>query len=260
MRIISHKIPALNKPILISGLPGVGYVAKLSVDYLREQLNVELFEEIYSPSFPPFVLIRKDGTVELLRNELYYWKNKSSSQNDLVIFTGNAQASSPEGQFEVVDEVLRVAEKLGVSKIFSLAAYVSQERVDVPRVFGAVTESRYTEGLRRFGVLQMGEGSISGTNGLLFGHSKTRGIQGICLLGETIAYTVPIERQVVDAKAAKAVLEVLTRMLNIEVNMSPLEEQAKLTEEFVRRVDEITQNAVKEMQSAGSREPPTYRV
>jgi proteasome assembly chaperone (PAC2) family protein len=44
------------------------------------------------------------------------------------------------------------------------------------------------------------------------------------------------------------------------VNMSPLEEQAKLTEEFVRRVDEITQNAVKEMQSAGSREPPTYRV
>ena len=144
MRIISHEEPVLNRPILISGLPGFGYVAKLSADYLREQLKAKLFEEIYSPSFPPFVLIRKDGTVELLKNEFYYWKNKSSSENDLIIFTGNTQASSPEGQFEVVDEVLRVAEKFGVGKIFSLAAYASQERVDVPRVFGAVTDSGLT--------------------------------------------------------------------------------------------------------------------
>jgi len=259
MKIISHKEPKLRSPSLVSGLPGIGYVAKLSADYLRTQLNAELFEEVYSPSFPPYVLIREDGTVELLKNEFYFWRNREPG-NDLVIFTGNVQAVTPEGQFEVVDEVLRRAEELGVSRIFSIAAYVGQGRVDVPRVFGAVTEPRLAEELRMFGVLPMEEGSISGTNGLLFGHAKLRGIQSVCLLGETPAYTTPSGQVVVDAKAARAVLGVLTKMLRIEVDMAPLEKQAKLTEEFVHRAEEIRRRAVEEMRRAEEREIPRYYV
>jgi len=259
MKIISYKEPKLHNPLLVSGLPGIGYVAKLSVDYLREQLNAELFEEIYSPYFPPYVLIRKDGIVELLRNELYFWKNKESG-NDLVIFTGNVQAGSPEGQFEIVDEVLRRARGLGVTKLFALAAYVGHGYVETPRVFGAVTDPSLAEDLRRFGVLLMEEGSISGTNGLLFGHAKLWGIQGVCLLGETPAYVTPSGRAVVDAKAAKAVLEILTKILNIDVDMAPLEEQAKLTEEFVHRIEEMTRRAVEEAQRAVERRMPKYYV
>lgn len=260
MKVISYKEPSLHSPCLVSGLPGIGYVAKLLADYLREQLNAQLFEEVYSPSFPPFVLIKEDGTVELLKNEFYFWKNKSSSMNDLIIFTGNAQAGSPEGQFEVVDEVLRVAEKFGVIKIFSLAAYVRDERVDKPKVFGAVTEPGLVEYVKSFGVSLMDGGSISGTNGLLFGHAKTKNIPSVCLLGETMAFAIPSGRQVVDAKAAKAVLEVLMKMLNIDVNMAPLEEQAKQTEEFMRKIDDMAQRAAEEMRKATEREVPKYYV
>ena len=156
--------------------------------------------------------------------------------------------------------MLRVAGKFGVSRIFSLAAYVGQERVDVPRVFGAVTEQALAEDLRKFGVLLMDGGSISGTNGLLFGHAKTRGFQGICLLGETPAYTTPSGRVVVDAKAAKAVLEALTKMMNIDVDTAPLEEQAKLTEEFVHRVEEMSRRAVEEIRRAEEQKIPRYYV
>ncbi|MDQ1281021.1 MAG: uncharacterized protein QG670_2285 [Thermoproteota archaeon] len=260
MKIVSCKEPILHNPFLISGLPGVGYVAKLLADYLREQLNAQLFEEVYSPSFPPFVLIKEDGTVDLLRNEFYFWKNESSLGNDLIIFTGNAQAGSPEGQFEIVDEVLRVAEKFSVSKIFSLAAYVKDERVDKPKVFGAVTEPGLIEYVKSFGVSMMDGGSISGTNGLLFGHAKTKNISSICLLGETMAFATPSGKQVVDAKAAKAVLEVLIKMLNIEVNMVPLEEQAKQTEELLHKIDDMARHAVEEMRKAAEREVPKYYV
>jgi uncharacterized protein len=260
MRIIPYKEPSLHKPYLVSGLPGIGYVAKLAADYLKDQLKAELFEEVYSPSFPPFVLIKEDGTVELLKNEFYYWKNKSPAENDLIIFTGNIQASSPEGQFEMVDEVLRVAETFGVSKIFSLAAYIKEVSVETPKVFGVVTEPSLVDELKKFGVSMMDDGIVSGTNGILFGHAKTRGIQGVCLMGETATYATPTGQEVIDAKAAKAVLGVLTKMLNIEVDMAPLDEQAKLTEEFVRKVDDMTRRALEEMKRASERDIPKYYV
>ena len=57
---------------MVTGLPGIGYVAKLAVDHLLKELKAELFEDLFCPSFPPYVIIRKDGTVELLKNEFYY--------------------------------------------------------------------------------------------------------------------------------------------------------------------------------------------
>lgn len=259
MKIVSYKEPKLRNPYLISGLPGIGYVAKLSTDYLKEQLNAELFEEVYSPSFPPYVLVKKDGTVELLKNEFYSWSNKES-ENDLVIFTGNVQAVTPEGQFEVVEEVLQRAEKFSVPKIFSLAAYVGREYVDVPKVYGVVTDVELAEEIKKFGVTLMDEGSISGMNGLLLGYAKLRGIQGICLLGETPNYTTQSGEVFVDAKAAKAVIEVLTRILNVKVDMAPLDKQAKLTEDFFHRVEEISSRAVEEMRRAEERKIPNYYV
>jgi len=56
---------------LISGLPGIAYIGKLSVDYLIQQLKAELVGEVYSRFFPPYVLIKADGVVELMKNELY---------------------------------------------------------------------------------------------------------------------------------------------------------------------------------------------
>ncbi len=53
--------------ILICGLPGTAYIGKLSVDYLIQQLKAELVGEVYSKYFPPFVVIKEDGLVELLR-------------------------------------------------------------------------------------------------------------------------------------------------------------------------------------------------
>jgi len=257
MKTIVYREPVLRRPYLICGLPGIGYVAKLSADYLKTQLNAELFEEVYSPSFPPYVLIRKNGIVELLKNEFYFWKNESSSEHDLIIFSGNVQAGSPEGQFEIVEEILKLATNFGVSKIFSIAAYVRQQSIDAPKVFGAVTHQDLIPYLKKFGVDPMEEGSISGTNGLLFGHAKLGDIQSICLLGETPFFSRQV---VVDAKAAKAVLAVLTKMLKIKIDMEPLEKQAKLTEDFVNEVEEVSRRAIDEMQKAQEREVPRYYV
>lgn len=240
-----YKKPELKKPTLVGGLPGSGYVAKLAVDHLVKELDAQLFGEIFSPAFPPQVLVKKDGTVELMRNELYWWRD-GKSDTSLIVLTGNTQAVSPEGQYDIAEKVLDAAESFGVERMFTVAAFVIGERVEKPRVFATATEPRLLDDLKKHGTVPMKEGNIGGTNGLLFGLAKLRGIQGICLLGETSGY-------IIDAKSAQAVLEVLTEILGIRVDMSALENRAKETEDFLRRMQELEHREEQPQSKKGDR-------
>jgi uncharacterized protein (TIGR00162 family) len=246
-------------PYMVTGLPGAAGVAKLSADYLVKQLKGELFEELYSDAFPPHVMINKDGTVELLRNELYYCKN-SKSKSDLIVFTGNTQAVSSEGQYEIANETISRARNLGVVRLYATAAYVVEKPPEKPRVHGAASDPSLIDELKEYGVVPMEDGSIAGTNGLLFGLAALQNIPSICLLSETPAYTTPTGRFVVDAKAAQALLAVLTRMLNIEIDMKPLEEEAKLSQEFMQKMEEIEQRTIEEVRRAAAPRPPKEQM
>ena len=70
------KKPKLNDPLLIEGLPGIGNVGKLAVEHLIDSINATKFAELYSKDFPPQVFINPDGTIELVKNEFYFWKKK----------------------------------------------------------------------------------------------------------------------------------------------------------------------------------------
>jgi len=75
----------------------------------------------------------------------------------------------------------------------------------------------------------MNRGNITGMNGVLIGIAKKSSLSGICLLGETSGY-------VIDAKASKAVLESLCKILNLKFDMSELDQKAKDTEELIKTI------------------------
>ncbi len=62
----------LENPIFIEALPGLGHVGKLAADHMIDELEATKFAEIYSPTFPPQVLIKEDGIIGNMLNELYY--------------------------------------------------------------------------------------------------------------------------------------------------------------------------------------------
>jgi hypothetical protein len=78
-------------------------------------------------------------------------------------------------------------------------------------------------------LVEKGGGPIIGAAGLLLGLGRLRGLRGICLLGETHGI-------VVDHRAAQAVLEVLTEILGVKLDLSNLEQRAKMTKEIMERV------------------------
>jgi len=223
--------PDLKDPILICGLPGSGFVGKLALEHLINELGAKLFGVIYSYDFPPQAIIQSDGTVDIIKNELYYWRSKDSA-NDLILYTGDSQPITPDADYEVADKILELARKMGAKKVYALAAYITGGFVKIPRVFAAATETTIVDDLKKYGVVLMTEGSITGMNGLLVGLAKIHDMQGISLLGETSGY-------IIDANASKVVLEVFAKMMNLKIDMTTLDQRAKSTEAVVKTLDQL---------------------
>lgn len=240
--------------ILVCGLPGAAFVGKIPVDYMVQQLKAELIGEIYSKHFPPYVIINKDGLVELLRNELHCVKNDSG--RFIVFLSGNAQAFSPEGQYEIVETVLDWAMKNKVKRIVSIAALVTDRPFDVPNVYCTATSPGLLEEAKVLGVQPLDQGVIGGENGLIMGLARKKGVEGICLLTETHGYQTPTGEYVMDHRTAPATLKVLTKLLDLKVDMEPMEKKITQMDETIARITEYERRMAEEMKRTGKK--PSY--
>jgi len=236
--------PDLNDPILIEGLPGVGNVGKLAAEHLIDKLDAVKFADIYSKFFPPQVLVGNDGVVRLVSNELYYYKAKESEQRDLLFLVGDYQGLTPEGQYEISIKILEIAEKFNVKKIFTLGGYGLGRMVETARVLGAATSAELVKEMKDHGVVfQEGEpgSGIVGASGLLLGIGQLKDMEGVCLMGETSGYFV-------DPKSAQAVLEILTKILKVDIDFKELETKAS-------QIDKIT-SQLRDIEAKGAETTP----
>ncbi|WP_337863846.1 proteasome assembly chaperone family protein [Nitrososphaera sp.] len=215
---------------LVCGFPGSGYVGKLAVDHLIHELQATHIADIYSSSFPPQVMIRTDGTADLMKNSIFFWQ-QPEGKTSLLLLTGDSQPSNPDSEYALAEQILDFAGRLGAKQVFTLAAYITGVFVDRPRVFGTATDAETVATFAGRNIAVMDSGGITGMNGLVVGIAKLRGMKGICLLGETSGY-------VVDAKASKAVLESLLGILGVTVDMSNLEKRAKDTEMLIQTIEQ----------------------
>ena len=214
--------PELTDPILIEGLPGVGNVGKLAAEHLVDQLKAKKFVDMFSKYFPPQVLVDDSGIVKLVNNEMFYVK-REQARHDLVVLIGDYQGLTPDGQYELADRTLKLAQDLGVKRIFTLGGYGLGKLVEKPRVLGAVSHEDLVPEMKELGVtFSKGEpgSGIVGASGLLLGLGKVYGMRSVCLMGETSGYFV-------DPKAAQVVLEVLSKVLEVELDFSDLEDKAE---------------------------------
>ena len=224
----------LTDPIMIEGLPGVGHVGKLVADHMVEELHAEKIIEIYSPHFPPQVMVKEDGTIKQVKNEIYARRGQNG-EPDLLIIIGDYQSATNEGHYELTSIFLDIAESYKVRRIYALGGYGTGQFVDKSSVMGAATSIELGEEMKTQGVLfQENEpgGGIIGVSGLLLGLGALRGLDVICLMGVTSGYLV-------DPKAASEVLRVLSGILGIEVGMHALEERAKEMEKIIGKLQEM---------------------
>ena len=228
----------LENPIFIEALPGLGHVGKLAADHMIDELGATKFAEIYSPTFPPQVLIKEDGIIGNMLNELYYLKDVGEDKLDLIILVGNTQALSPEGQYLICKDILDFVKGYGISRIFTLGGMAIPQPVENPKVYGAATNEANIELLKEADIdIRSNDGGIVGASGLFLGLGVRLGLEGICLMGETPGYFI-------DAESAEAILKKLSLLLNFEVNTDKLDERAEETRKMIAKAQQMEQDLI----------------
>ncbi len=227
--------PKVRSPVLVCGLPGSGYVGKLAADHLIESFKGVLFEEFYSGSFPPHANVNEQGVARAIRGELYHCE--TGQRNDLLVFTADAQPTTSEGEYELSQAVLQAAKKLGATVVFSLAAYITGGFTTEQRVFGAATSQELLAELTESGVRPMKEGGISGMNGIVIAMAGLLGMDGACLLGETSGYLV-------DPVASQIVLESLSRVLKLSIDLRTLRDRAIEAKQVMSQIQSMSDQGV----------------
>lgn len=247
--------PKINNPVLVEGLPGFGQVGRLAGEHLNKEFKGKLFAELYSPHFPPQVMIRPEGTIETITNSFHYIKTKEFSR-DIIVVTGEAQAATITGQYEICEKILEVAQGLGCKDVITIGGYATGMLMKTPKVFGAATDKSFIKEFEKHGVIfktKGNRGGIVGASGLLLGLGALRDMKAVCLMGETPGHPL-----LIDAKAAEAVLKVLGKYLKVEIDMGELDARAKELEKFRVGLEKMMKKMIKkeeeEQQGEGEEE------
>lgn len=246
------EVVEFNNPIFIEALPGIGHVGKLAIDFLIEETEAVKFAELHSHSFPPQVLVDEDGLIEMMINEFYYLKSFGENEQDLIFLTGNSQGVSPEGQHEICETILDFVESHGVEEIYTLGGIATGQPVDDHKIFGSSTHIELIETLKELDIqIRSADGGIVGASGLLLALGKVRGMRGSCLMGETPGYYI-------DAQAAEALLNVLMKLLNFEIDTEKLEERAEETKKMISKAQQMEQELAEKFNVGSSEEDLRY--
>ena len=229
----------LNKPVIIEGLPGLGSVGTIVASCLIEQSKAKIIAILQSPHFPYYALVNKRGVARLPRNEFYYYKSKDNKK-DIVVITGDCQPQSALGQYEVAERIVDYAFKHSARLIVTVGGYSSRE-TNQPKVVGAATGNKISSELTKLGVVidKMGI-PVVGVAGLVLPLAESRGLDAVCLLGETVGY-VP------DPRAAKSVLIVLSRLLGLEVSYTELDREIKKMPRLEDKIRQATRTLDEEI-------------
>jgi proteasome assembly chaperone (PAC2) family protein len=226
--------PRLKSPVMLASWPGIGNVSIIAATYLLRQLEFKDLGEIEpSAFFDAIGVVARDNIVEepqFPQSQFYYFKNKPGS-SDIILFIGEDQPITK--GYELANCVLDVAERFKVGRVYTCAAALSRmHHTEQSRVWGVVTSPQMSPELEKYDLVQKGNLQISGLNGLLLGVAKERGIEGVCLLGEVPMYATRIQNPV----AAVAVLGALTRMLDIEIDITELADVARETADRMKQM------------------------
>lgn len=243
-----YKKPDLKNPTMLCGWPGIGNIGINAIDSLRAALRAEEFGEIEPwEFFDPQEVSIESGLLKGLEfpsNKFYFQRLKNQ---DLIFFIGQQQPTEGRvryaaGQkaYQMANLVLDVAEKFDCRRVYTSGAAVAQiHHTARPRVWAVPNSENLIEEVKQYeNTILMstiegrrGQGFISGLNGLLLGAAKKRGLEAICVMGE-----IPYYLQAAPwpyPKGSRSVLEVLAKLLGIDIDLGRLDESARRVEESI---------------------------
>ncbi|MBI2672139.1 PAC2 family protein [Candidatus Woesearchaeota archaeon] len=219
----------LKNPILIEGLPGIGNVGKIAIDFMIDSLKAKKIYEITSYNFPHCVFVNENNIVELPAIEVFH---KNIKGKDYLFLAGDVQPLDERSCYEFCDNVLDLFQKYHGKEIITLGGIALDKIPKKPRIYFTGTNSKI---LRRYqsrvvqniyGVT----GPIIGVSGLLTGLARKRKLDAISILAETYGHPTYL-----GVRSAKEILRLLNHKLNFKLDLNALDREVKEIENEINK-------------------------
>jgi len=204
-----------NKPIIIEGFPGFGFVSTITTEYIIRHLNAKPIGRIISDKLIPIATIHKNEVIYPL--EIFYDK-----KTNIII----VQAVTPiEGlEWRLADAIIELAKKVNAKEIIGLEGVASGKENNANVFFYSNNEEK-RKSLSDIKIKPLQEGIIIGVTGALLMKMKEKLFS--CFFVET-------QTDLPDNKAASKLIQVLDKYLGLTIDYKPLLEKAKEVEDKLK--------------------------
>ena len=219
-------LPKLTKPVFIEGLPGLGNVGKIAVDFLIEELKAKKLYTFFSHKFPHSVFVNEENLVDMPKLEIYYKKfNGNPKKRDLLLLTGDIQPIDEESCYTFCEKILEIANKFKCTEVITTGGIGLQNIPEHPKVYCTGNDQKLLKSYSKkslgiepeiFGVV----GPVVGVSGILLGLGKMRNIRGVALLAQTYAHPMFL-----GIKGAKEILKTLDKKFSLKINIKKLSKE-----------------------------------
>jgi uncharacterized protein len=216
-KIISEEI---KDAVILEGSPEMGLIGNILGWLLVEELDMKQIGHIDSKYFPPLAVLYKGVAIHPFR--IY-------NKDNIVLFLSDFIVP-PIVAYDMANAIVDWAERNNSKEIITFNSIVVREKSD-----GVAAAANSEEGLKRLGDLELPIlpfGNVSGLSGTILTRSSIKNIPASCIFAEVL-------NQYPDPRAAATVVDVLNKMLNIEVSAEPLLKEA---EEIEARLKELANN------------------
>ncbi len=226
IEIIETKVISLDGFTMVEGFPGLGLVGTIAVKYLSEKLDFIQIGHINSDAFSPILRIHKG--IPLNPTRIY-----ASKKHKMILLVAE-QIVPRKIMYELSRKVIEWVKKKKIKSVISLAGIRSGD--DSAEIYGIAANEKSKAKLKKLKIKTIDEGLTTGITALILSNLESYPeIEGFSILAN-----VKIQA---DYSAAAAVIKKLDELYpSFEIDVKPLEQEAKKTEVTLK-------NQFKEMQN-----------
>ena len=233
MDIVATLPTNIEAPNILVGLPDVGLVGTIAVSYVIEKLKMSELGYIDSPRFPPMVIIRESAVKNPIR--IYGKDDIIAIISDLPLYQSLINP--------FFEDLVEWIKKLRPRTIIGITGLPTQDRMQVnkPEVVGISTTPATRELLDNAGVKLLSDGVFFGTYAALVRECSAQRVPCITLLALS-------HLNFPDPAASLEALSIVNKILNIEIDLKQLEQEAERIKISTRELMLLTERALKEVQ------------
>lgn len=232
IRIVEKKKPTKGSTAIFA-FPDVGLVGPIAVKHVVNELGMEEIGHITSNKFPPVTAVHKSRPAYPVR---------IFGKGDLIVLTSEIPIV-PDLIGEFSSSLIEWLKEIQAKKALILGGLPHQNRMEVeePEVHGIPSDGEMDDLLTENDIHVLQEGFITGINGVFLRELAEEGLPGIYLMAES-------HRSYPDPGSAASVLEVVSELEGLDINIKKLREEEEEIKVAARDLMRKTQNA---MQKSG---------